>query len=302
MITVVVCTYDRPELLAACLASLARDASAPPAWELLLVDNGGREGTREVAARFAERLPLRFLREERVGKSFALNRALAEAQGELLLFADDDVEVRPGWMGAFVEAANRAPEAGWFGGCSLPRWGPGAPRWVAGDLPSALHGYVCHYDLGPEPRPYGDGDLAPIGACMAVRADTFAAIGGYDPGFGPRGSDRGIGDDTELIRRAREHRIPGSWVPAATVDHFVPASRLRVRTVVGYGIVKGRQQAMMEKTPRRFARGVTRASGQILRGAAQWLRGRYGNAAVCALNVGLALGGDVLSRSRQGER
>jgi len=164
-----------------------------------------------------------------------------------------------------------------------------------------LHGYVCRYDLGPEPRLYGDGDLAPIGACMAVRADTFAATGGYDPGFGPRGSDRGIGDDTELIRRAREHRIPGFWVPAATVDRFVPASRLRVRTVVGYGIVKGRQQAMMEKTPRRFARGVTRASGQILRGAAQWLRRRYGNATVCALNVGLALGGDVLSRSRQGE-
>jgi len=288
--SVVVCTFDRPGLLAACLESLRSDPSAPGSWELLVIDNGGRDGTREVVSRFEGQLPLRLLREERVGKSFALNKAVGQARGDLLLFADDDVEVRPGWMGAFVEAARLAPEAGWFGGRSVPRWGPGVADWVERGVPDALRGYVCHYDLGPEPHLYDDAEPAPIGACMAVRASTFATIGGYDATLGPRGNDRGIGDDTELVLRARRSSIPGYWVPNAIVDHFVPAERLRPLAVYRYGRIKGAQQALL--AGRRIGKGaaLVRGAEQIARGLWQWAGGARGNALVCLLNAGLAQG------------
>lgn len=289
--SVVVCTYERPALLERLLASLAgvaRDTRED--WELVLVDNGASPRAREVAGRFEGSLPLRFLREARTGKSWALNTGLAEARGELLLFADDDVEVRPGWIRAFVNAAEQVPEAGWFGGRSVPRWGIGVPGWARSELPPALRGYACDYDLGPVPRFYGETELRPIGACMAVRAETFRATGGYEPGLGPRGVDRGVGDDTELIDRAIARGIRGYWVPQAVVDHFVPAERLRPKALFRYGRIKGAQQAVQTGRRGDRATALLRACGQIGRGLVQRLRGRPGQAAVCLLNAGLALG------------
>jgi len=298
--SVVVCTFDRPRLLRATLESLGRDGSAPASWELLLIDNGGCEATREVAAAFVERLPLRVIREEHVGKSCALNAAVANAAGELLLFADDDVEVRPGWMGAFVAAAASAPRAGWFGGRSIPKWGEGAPVWVRRGVPEALRGYCCHYDLGLEPREYRPGDPLPIGASMAVRASTFRAIGGFDERVGPRGRERGVGEDTDLLRRAAAGGIAGLYVPAAVVDHFVPAERLTRRAILRYGLLKGRQQAIAEGRRAGRLAAAGRALDQSARGAVQWARRRSDLLAVCLLNVGLAIG--AARRGARGDR
>lgn len=273
------------------LASCGKDSVSDGAEsEILVVDNGPNERTAEVVEEFRERLPLRLLREPGPGKSRALNTGLAVAGGELLLFADDDVELRPGWRAAFVEAARRQHRAGWFGGRSIPKWGPGSPAWARRELPSALRGYFCSYDLGESGRFYEPGDLLPIGACMAVRASTFAAIGGYDPGYGPVGGRRGTGDDTELVERALARGIPGCWVPGAIVDHYVPAERARLRAVLGYGAMKGAQQAASTGGRLTRPRALLRIAGQASRGLLQALRAERGKAMVCALNIGLAWG------------
>jgi len=281
------------------LESCEKDSVADGAGsEVLVVDNGPNERTAEVVEEFQKRLPLRLLREPEPGKSKALNAGLAAAAGDLLLFADDDVELRPGWREAFVEAARRNERAGWFGGRSVPKWGPGSPAWVRHELPSALRGYFCSYDLGEGGRFYAPGDLLPIGACMAVRASTFAAIGGYDADYGPVGSRRGVGDDTELVERALAEGIPGYWVPDATVDHFVPAERARLRAVLGYGATKGAQQAALTGRRPGRPRALLRIAGQAARGLVQALRAERGRAMVCALNVGLAWGASSGPRRR----
>ena len=93
-VSVIVCTYNRCGTLAATLESAAAlRIPAGVSWELLVVDNNSTDGTREVVLGFAGRLPVRYLYEPRQGKTLALNRALAEAQGDLLLFTDDDVQL-----------------------------------------------------------------------------------------------------------------------------------------------------------------------------------------------------------------
>lgn len=286
-VSVVVCTFDREALLERMLASAAGlEIPAGQPWEVLLVDNGPGQIGRRVGERFLGALPLTILREPTPGKTIALNRALAAASGELLLFTDDDVTLRRPWLRAFASAATANPEAGWFGGRSVPDWEGGRPAWVGAEVFATLGGYFCNYDLGEAARPYREGDLLPIGASMAVRRAVFERVGPFNATLGPREGRRGVGDDTELIMRAQAAGIPGRYVPEAVVDHFVPAERLRPAALYRYGVIKGRQQAQMDG-------GRGRGPGvlnQAARGLFQLARGRRDRAMVCLLNIGLAVG------------
>src|SRR5262245_45029284 len=122
-VTIIICTYNRSAALRTCLESLCRgDALRLAGTEILLVDNNSPDDTPEVAKSFGDRLPLRYLCEPRQGKTFALNRGVAEARGDLLLFTDDDVELNERWVKEYRAAASRHPEAGWFGGRVFPWW------------------------------------------------------------------------------------------------------------------------------------------------------------------------------------
>ena len=63
-ITVVVCTRDRPELLAGCLAALAR--LRYPDHEVVVVDNASRDAA---TAQLVATTPFRYVREDRPGST-----------------------------------------------------------------------------------------------------------------------------------------------------------------------------------------------------------------------------------------
>ena len=83
LISVVVCTRNRARQIGEFLESVV--ALTPPSradWELVLIDNGSTDGTAEVAERYADRLPLRVVREDRPGLSNARNAGVAAACGD----------------------------------------------------------------------------------------------------------------------------------------------------------------------------------------------------------------------------
>lgn len=289
-LSVIVCTYNRAEILGQTLESFL-GLNVPPgaSYELLLVDNNSSDQTKAVCQRFEGRLPLRYLFEPKQGKTSALNRALQEAQGKLLLFTDDDVQLAPQWVAAFHAAAVDHPEAGWFGGRIIPWWEEGRPRWLKDECLPALSGFFGLYDLGDRVRAYVPNDCLPAGAGMAVRRSTFDRVGGYREDLGPRGEKKGTHDDTELIERALKHGIEGVYVPEATCRHFVPASRLSMPWFVKYGMGKGENQAraMGALCP---SGSLWRVANQTVRGVPQWLRGRGDRVRICCLNVGIELG------------
>src|SRR5208283_4613883 len=100
-VSVILCTYNRCRLLPTALNSLALSrVPAELAWEVLVVDNNSRDGTREVVEHFCRQHPgrFRYLLEAELGKSHALNAAIREARGGILAFVDDDVRVEPAWL------------------------------------------------------------------------------------------------------------------------------------------------------------------------------------------------------------
>lgn len=298
-VAVIICTYNRASVLGQTLQSfLGLVVPEGVTYELVVIDNNSKDNTKAVVEQFTNRLPVRYLFEGKQGKTSALNRALREAEGELLLFTDDDVQIAPEWLAAFHAAAERHSEAGWFGGRIIPWWEGGRPSWLKDECVPALSGYFGLYDLGDLERPYQAGDLFPAGAGMAVRRSTFERIGGYREDLGPRGEKKGTNDDTEIMERAQKAGIPGVYVPKATCQHLVPASRLSMKWFVKYGLGKGENQAraLGNQCP---PGSWWRAANQAVRSVPQWLRGRGDRVRICCLNVGMELGRRRVQRQRK---
>ena len=98
--SVIISSSNRADALEKTLRAFD-DVCVPAGWqaELLVVDNASKDHTAEVvrAARL-NNFKVRYLYEGRPGKSNALNAALAVAQGEVLLFTDDDVVPAKDWL------------------------------------------------------------------------------------------------------------------------------------------------------------------------------------------------------------
>jgi len=299
-VSLVICTYNRCQLLQQTLDSITRlTVPAGLDWEILVLDNNSSDDTPKVADAFTGRLPLRYIFEPRQGKTRALNRALAEAQGELLCFTDDDVQLAPTWLEAFVDAAQAYPEAGLVWRAIEPWWPTARPSWLRDESLPALSAFVVIYDLGDRVRWYRDGDSPPAGACMAVRRATFDRIGGYREDLGPNGTTKGTCDDSELTIRSLQQGIRGVFVPQARCLHYVEMDRLRVRDFLRYGIGKGQNQARMDASCPPGS--LWHAATQTVRGLRQAAIGRWDRVLICALNVGVDLGRRRV-QSRRSER
>ncbi len=224
-VTVLICTRDRQAMLARVLDSLTA-LRVPPGltFEVLVVDNGSRDGTGECVAGFAGRLPIRCVREEVAGLSQARNRGVREARGDLILWTDDDVLVDPGWLSAYWQAAAAQPEAAFFGGRVTPVLEGPSPAWVTQNRDLLEH-LLAERDFGDAPFAFSpDDERLPFGANFAVRA-AVQRRHAYDTDLGVSPTLRRSGEETAVLRAILREGGSGWWVPQAAVAHFFPLKR-----------------------------------------------------------------------------
>jgi glycosyltransferase involved in cell wall biosynthesis len=228
-LSVAVCTWNRAGLLDQTLGRM-RALRVPDGvtWELLVVNNRCTDGTDEVLRRHAAALPLRRVYEERQGHSHARNRAVAESQGDVVVWTDDDVLVDPEWLAAYADVCRAHPEAPFFGGPVEPWYAAEPPRWVRENLPRIANVYAIRL-LGDTVRPLGSEEF-PVGASMAMPTRLLRQHP-FDTTRGRLGSSLRGGDEIALLRALRARYGPGVWVGTARLRHYIPAERLTARYV-----------------------------------------------------------------------
>jgi N-acetylglucosaminyl-diphospho-decaprenol L-rhamnosyltransferase len=159
-IDVVIPTYNRADLVLDCLEHLERQAEP---HTTIVVDNGSSDST---AALVRERFPDVRLVElpENLGFGPAINRALATAEGDVLVLINNDVQVEPGFLSALTEPLLRDPRVGSVAGVLLK---PGGATIDAAGvvIDGGLGGYA-----------YMGG-----GGAAAYRREAFDAVGAFDP-------------------------------------------------------------------------------------------------------------------------
>jgi glycosyltransferase involved in cell wall biosynthesis len=243
-VSVLICTWNRAELLDQTLTELGRlRIPAGVDWEVLVVNNRCTDATDAVLARHADRLPLTRLYEPRAGKSFAANQAVERSRGELLLWTDDDVLVEPGWLEAYVRMARAQPEMTFFGGPVAPLFAAEPPGWLVRNL-DIFGGVFALLEPRPDGKPIGRRDVPPVGANMAMRRSAFDSAR-FNTLLGPCRDSRVCGEETQLIHDLQDAGHQGVWVRDARIRHYTPPGRLTKKYVWAYWVGMGRTDARM---------------------------------------------------------
>ena len=217
-LSVVVPSRHRPEALARCLAALAASDLDPDDFEVVVALDG-----EDVAAPDAPWV--RVVRDRRGGPAAARNRGAAAARGAVLAFTDDDCVPEPDWARRMLERVEAAPDA-LVGG----RFANGVPanRWA-----EATHLILDVVVAHAHRR--GSALAFAVTANLAVRADVFRAIGGFDERF-----DRNAAEDRDFCARCLEAGSQLVLAPEAVVRHHHDRSALgflRLHATYGQGAV-----------------------------------------------------------------
>lgn len=290
-ISVSICTFNRADSLSDTLDNLSRQrAVSDLEWELLLIDNNCQDHTPQVAAAFAQRLPMRYLMEPHQGLSHGRNRAIREARGDLIVFTDDDVKPGPSWLAVYADGLVQHQEADYFGGPIHPCWPTGRPKWVRDESLPLISGLLGYYDLGDEERPYSAGDMHPFGANFALSRKLFEKLAPFRTDLGVSGRTPGRGEEAEYLKRATEAGACGVYLPTALCLHTVHASHLNLRYLYRYGVQKGIAGRLMKEGEMSSVPVLLPQASFAMKGLMQLAKGRGDRARQCVINMGIQRG------------
>jgi len=256
-ISVILCTYNRCDILVMALESVA--GSQMPdgvSWEVLVVDNNSKDKTREVIEQFVSRFPgrFRYVFEPRPGKSNALNSAIQNSQAPILAFMDDDVQVEPDWLQKLTRIFENFTYIG-SGGRIFPEKGFVPQPWLDSSVRYAL-APLAMFDLGPEA---GELKEPPFGTNMAFRREAFSRYGEFRRDLGPQPGSEIRSEDTEFGMRLLLGGERLWYEPAAVVYHAVSQQRLKQAYFLKWWYGKGRadiREGMFEGEKRLSLFGV----------------------------------------------
>jgi glycosyltransferase involved in cell wall biosynthesis len=280
--TVAIITYNRSRYLRETLAGLALQDYPAGEWELLVVDNNSTDGTADVVASFSgSEAPPRRIVETRQGLDHGRNRAIAEARGDVVVLADDDILMQPDWLSQLVGPieSDKARAIGVVGGEVVPVFPDGLPPWLEG----------AHGPLGfrGDAGPLAPGQ-APMGANFAFPKWVFGRVGAFKTELDRQGSSLFGGGDSDMIRRVRAAGLEAWFVPGARVLHQMPAARLTLKYALRHAFDSARSrvvdgtQLLREAGRPPIGFLASRAAGSLLK-----LLGYSVLAAACALTLQL---------------
>jgi len=185
VVSIIICTCNRASDLCRTLEAIGRlSVPADLPCELLVVDNGSTDGTAEIVeAAPLLNMPVHYIYEARRGKGYAYNRGMAEANGDIFLFTDDDVRPPKNWISGMCEPIRAGRADAVAGGIKL------APHLHRPWMRNEHFGWLASTE-----RLAKDCRIPLIGANMAFSRRVLNQVPSFDVELGP--GAKGHADDT----------------------------------------------------------------------------------------------------------
>lgn len=220
-LSILICTYNRADILEECLQSLIVQTALPATFEVLVINNNSPDRTQAVAESFIGPISnFRIVVETRQGLSYARNRGYEEAQADWVLYLDDDA----------LASKNLVERALWtiqnhdykmFGGVALPWYKYPKPHWYKDK-------YVATNELPYKIVSPIHGNQFAIGCIMVIHKATLAQYGGFDVKLGMIGNIIAYNEETELQHRMRNDGLQIAHDPELFIHHLVAPYKLDI--------------------------------------------------------------------------
>lgn len=256
MFSIIVLTHNNAALTRRCLSSLLDSADAD--WELVVVDNGSTDETRELLGEFGvqyertHRLLRTILNDTNAGCSTARNQGLSATAGEYVVFMDNDVSVGDrSWLSKLRAALESDARIGIVVPKLVFAADPGVIQCAGGAVSrTGRVQFVGRGERADDARFNTRRDVqCGISACMMLKREMIGETGLLDEAFNPVQFE-----DIDYCYRARSKGWRVVYEPAVTMLHDESATTAGVRrdknayTVVKHGMLfKERWRRMFER-------------------------------------------------------
>jgi len=232
-ISVIICTYNRAELLANSLQTLCEQTINKSDYEVLVVDNNSQDSTPNLTKTFCRNYPnIRYFLETRQGLSHARNRGWQEAKGLYVAYVDDDCKMPTQWLTIAMKIIDRiAPAA--FGGPAYAFYNSPKPYWWKDSYGT--------YQQCQVPRPLRRLEYLK-GNNIFFRREVLEGMNGFDVRLGMSDKKLGYHEETELQIRIRD-AMPDELIyydPELHVYHLVRPETMTSRWILNSCFASGR--------------------------------------------------------------
>ena len=225
MITLIICTYNREKYIGPLLESIAKNDYPTSDYELVLVDNNCRDNTKGVCELFAVEHPeitLRYVVETEQGLSAARNKGIEEAQGDIIIYVDDDALVDTDYIRIYAEHFSAHPETMAAGGPIEPLYETEEPKWMSPYTKALLTAWM---NYGDKVREYPNGRY-PGGGNAAYRKVVFDKVGLFNTELGRKGSALLASEEKDIFDKMKALGMQVLYLPTPVLHHVIPQAKL----------------------------------------------------------------------------
>ena len=236
-ISILIATRNRSSSLARLIDALSAQVDSPP-FEVIVGDNGSSDDTPRVVENARAQLKIHYVYEGCPGKGRALNAAFKLAQGNLIVFTDDDVLPHRNWLAQLYATSLKYPEVNIFGGLIEVNF-KDDPHWIQRSY-NLMGLLTSAHKCGDTDVIYPYGQY-PFGPNMAVRRHLLMGTDApYPEHLGP-GTKYPVGDESAFFL---QFSSPGAgdriFTPSAKVFHRIEPHNMTFNKVLHRCYVSGR--------------------------------------------------------------
>lgn len=245
-VSLVICTYNRPISLKSTLQSVVNLDFDPDQFEIIVIDNGCDEQSRDVFASINRqgRCQMVYSREEKLGLSHARNKGIVLTRGGIVAFLDDDELVPTNWLKELIKPYDSDERIACVGGKIIPVFPNNTyPLWYSKEI-QGFFGGVDHGDLLHEVNfPYeylGGGNIS-------FDKELICKLGMFNVNLGVTGKTLYSGEENELTERIKNAGFKVLFNPNAVTYHLIERYRISRRLLYRRAFQNGISDAMTDR-------------------------------------------------------
>ena len=245
LITIVICTYNRAEILKTtlpCYTSLIKPSAVK--LELIIVDNNSNDETKTIAKGFTTKnkddfANLVYVFEPKQGLSHARNTGYKHAKGDYIAYIDDECILPINWLEEAINTIKKQNKPAFLGGPYFGKFLPGhTSTWYKESFGDS---YILQYKLpdGPMREHYLSGGN------LIIRKDVFDKIGLFDAALGMSGETINYGEEQDFQKRLRlQYPNEVTWYNSKLfVWHCIRVEKISIYYLYKEALIRGQSSA-----------------------------------------------------------